>query len=72
MVGTPQTIGIALGAVLVSVLDYRVLVAVMFVAISACGAYLLTRGPEPIPAEEPTLDVLLADTEAAAIPTPHV
>jgi MFS family permease len=56
MVGTPQTIGIALGAVLISVLDYRVLVAVMFVAISACSAYLLTRGPEPIAAaEEPAL-----------------
>jgi MFS family permease len=55
MVSTPQTIGIALGALLVSVLDYRVLVAVMFVAISACGAYLLTRGPEPIAAEEPAL-----------------
>jgi MFS family permease len=55
MVSTPQTIGIALGAVLVSVLDYRVLVAVMFVAILACGAYLLTRGPEPIAAEEPAL-----------------
>jgi len=55
MVSTPQTIGIALGAVLVSVLDYRVLVAVMFVAISACGAYLLTRGPEPIAVEEPAL-----------------
>ncbi len=55
MVSSPQTIGIALGAVLISVLDYRVLVAVMFVAISACGVYLLTRGPEPIAAEEPAL-----------------
>lgn len=55
MVSTPQTIGIALGAVLVSVLDYRVLVAVMFVAILACGAYLLTRGPEPFAVEEPAL-----------------
>ena len=55
MVSTPQTIGIALGALLVSVLDYRVLVAVMFVAISACSMYLLTRGPEPIAAEEPAL-----------------
>jgi hypothetical protein len=27
----------------------------MFVAISACSAYLLTRGPEPIAAEEPAL-----------------
>jgi len=55
MVGTPQTIGIALGAVLVSVLDYRVLVALMFVGISACGVYLLTRGPEPLASEEPAL-----------------
>ena len=55
MVSTPQTIGIALGAVLVSVLDYRVLVALMFVAILACSVYLLTRGPEPIATEEPAL-----------------
>jgi MFS family permease len=72
MVGTPQTIGIALGAILISVLDYRVLVALMFVAISACAAYLLTRGPEPIATEEPALDVLLADTEAVAVPSQHV
>ena len=55
MVGAPQTIGIALGAILVSVLDYRVLVAIMFVAVLACSMYLLTRGPEPIAAEEPAL-----------------
>jgi MFS family permease len=72
IVGTPQTIGIALGAVLISVMDYRVLVAVMFFAILACSAYLLTRGPEPIAAEEPRLDVLLADSEAVATPTTHV
>ena len=71
IVSTPQTIGIALGAVLVSVLDYRVLVALMFVAILACSVYLLTRGPEPTAAEEPTLDIPLADTGAAAVPTPH-
>ncbi len=57
MVSTPQTIGIALGAVLISVLDYRLLVAVMFVAIAACGAYLLTRGPEPLTTQEPALDL---------------
>jgi MFS family permease len=55
MVGVPQTIGIAVGAILVSVLDYRVLVAIMFVAVLACSMYLLTRGPEPIVAEEPAL-----------------
>jgi hypothetical protein len=44
----------------------------MFLAILACSAYLLTRGPEPIAAEEPRLDVLLADSEAVATPTTHV
>jgi MFS family permease len=43
MVSTPQTVSIALGASLVSVVDYRVLVAVMAVVICACAAYLLTR-----------------------------
>jgi MFS family permease len=52
LVSTPQTIGIALGATLISFLDYRALVAIMFVGISACSAYLLTRGPEPIAVEE--------------------
>jgi MFS family permease len=53
IISVPQTIGIAVGAGLVSVIDYRALVAVMAVAVAACGLYLLTRGPEPIPAEEP-------------------
>jgi MFS family permease len=52
IISTPQTIGIALGAVLVSVLDYRIVVALMSVAVAACGAYLLTRGPEPVVVEE--------------------
>jgi hypothetical protein len=61
LVSTPQTIGIALGATLISFLDYRVLVAIMFVGISACSAYLLTRGPEPIAVEEePALAPVLA------------
>jgi MFS family permease len=47
MVSTPQTVSIALGATLVTVFDYRVLVVVMAVVVSACAAYLLTRGPEP-------------------------
>jgi MFS family permease len=47
MVSTPQTVSIALGAALVTVFDYRLLVVVMAVVITACAAYLLTRGPEP-------------------------
>jgi MFS family permease len=53
IVSTPQTVGIALGAALISVFDYRLLVALMAVVVAACGAYLLTRGPEPVAAEEP-------------------
>jgi MFS family permease len=53
IVSTPQTVGIALGAALISVFDYRALIAIMAVAVAACGAYLLTRGPEPVAAEEP-------------------
>ncbi|HLB19593.1 MAG TPA: MFS transporter [Gaiellaceae bacterium] len=55
LVSTPQTISIALGAALIGVLDYRLLVVIMAVVTIACGAYLLTRGPEPIAAEEPAL-----------------
>jgi MFS family permease len=50
MVSTPQTVSIALGAVLVTVVDYRALVVVMSVVVTACAAYLLTRGPEPVAA----------------------
>lgn len=53
MISTPQTVSIALGAALVSVVDYRVLVAVMAAVICGCAAFLLTRGPEPIAADEP-------------------
>jgi MFS family permease len=54
LVGTPQTVSIALGAALVTIFDYRILVVVMSVTVTACGVYLLTRGPEPrVKEEEP-------------------
>jgi MFS family permease len=55
LISTPQTISIAVGAVLIALVDYRVLVVVEALAVAACGAYLLTRGPEPIPVEEPAV-----------------
>ena len=53
LVSTPQTISIALGAALVSVVDYRILVVAMAVVVVACGAYLLTRDPEPAIEQDP-------------------
>lgn len=54
MVSTPQTVSIALGAALVTMLDYRLLVITMAVVVALCAAYLLTRGPEPASVSEPT------------------
>jgi MFS family permease len=54
MVSTPQTVSIALGAVLVSVVDYRALVVVMAIVVVGCAVYLLTRGPEPASVSEAT------------------
>ena len=45
-VQTPQTVSIALGAALVSVVDYRVLVVVMAAVVLGSAVYLLTRSRE--------------------------
>jgi MFS family permease len=42
-VGVPQTFSIALGAVLITVVDWRILLAIMGAVTFACGVYLLTR-----------------------------
>jgi Na+/melibiose symporter-like transporter len=52
LVAGPQTLSIALGALLISVVDYRLLVVVMSTITALCAAYLLTRGPEPVSAAE--------------------
>jgi hypothetical protein len=43
LISTPQTVSIALGAALVAVVDYRLLVVVEAVAVAFCAVYLLTR-----------------------------
>jgi MFS family permease len=43
-VSTPQTVSIALGALLISFVDYRALVITMAIVVIACSGYLLTRG----------------------------
>jgi MFS family permease len=53
LISTPQTISIAIGAVLIAVVDYRVLVVVEAVAVALCGVYLLTR---PRLADEEVVD----------------
>jgi len=42
----PQTISIAAGAVLITLVDYRVEIAVMIVVMLAAAAYMLTRRDE--------------------------
>jgi hypothetical protein len=52
----PQTIGIAAGAALITLVDFRVEIVTMTVVFLAAGAYLLTRRPEETTTEvEPAL-----------------
>jgi MFS family permease len=48
-VSTPQTVSIALGAMLVSFVDYRVLVLVMAGIVTCCALYLVSRSAEVEP-----------------------
>jgi hypothetical protein len=42
LVGVPQTISVALGAGLIGIVDYRMLIVAMAAVTLACGAYLAT------------------------------
>lgn len=44
LIGTPQTVSIGLGAALITVVDYRVLIVVMGVVAGACGAFMAVAG----------------------------
>lgn len=44
LVGTPQTLSLALGAALITVVDYRVLIVIMGVVTGGCGIYLFVGG----------------------------
>jgi MFS family permease len=52
LISTPQTLSIALGAVLIAVVDYRLLVVAEAAAVTLTAAYLLTRRAI-VPAETP-------------------
>jgi MFS family permease len=47
VVGVPQTLSIALGAALVSVVDYRALIVLMCLVTALCGLYLLAARLAP-------------------------
>jgi MFS family permease len=54
IISTPQTVSIAVGAALIAVVDYRLLVVIESVAVALCAAYLLTRrAVVPAEAESP-------------------
>jgi hypothetical protein len=52
----PQTISIAAGAALITIVDYRIELVAMLVVLLLSGAYLLTRRPE----DEHELELALA------------
>jgi MFS family permease len=47
LLGVPQTISIALGAALITIVDYRIEIVVMAVVFTVSSLYLLTRRAEP-------------------------
>jgi MFS family permease len=55
LVGTPQTVSIALGALLSTVVDYRLLIVVMVAVTLVCGAFLLAT-PAEVRASAPALE----------------
>jgi MFS family permease len=50
LLNTPQTISIALGAVLIAFADYRLLLAIEAAVVAAAGAWLLTRPEQRVAA----------------------
>jgi MFS family permease len=66
LVGTPQTVSLALGAALITIVDYRVMIAVMGLATGACGVFMTAVGA---PAdEEPT--AAAREVDLAVYPPP--
>jgi hypothetical protein len=68
-ISTPQTVSIAVGAALIAVVDYRLLVVVESVAVAFCAAYLLTR-PAVVPAEIETESPPAPSAELLSQPQP--
>jgi MFS family permease len=65
LISTPQTVSIALGAALIAIVDYRVLVVTEALVVAFCAAYLVTRRAV-VPAESPPV----ASAELLSQPQP--
>ncbi|HEY2788780.1 MAG TPA: MFS transporter [Gaiellales bacterium] len=53
VLGTPQTLSIALGAALITVVDYRILIVVMGVVAGGCGVFMAAAGAPADPVPQP-------------------
>jgi len=53
ILGTPQTLSIALGAALITVVDYRILIVVMGVVAGGCGVFMAAAGAPADPVPQP-------------------
>ena len=71
MITAPQQASIALGAALIAVADYRVLLGATAVVMLSCAAVLLTSSaaePEPVPASTQAPPI---DSDPASDPAPQ-
>jgi MFS family permease len=72
LISTPQTVSIALGALLISLVDYRLLIVVEAAVTLLCGLYLLSRRLEgsPSAARSPSAAPSPAQPLLSASPAP--
>ncbi|MGH3097978.1 MAG: MFS transporter [Streptosporangiales bacterium] len=64
VLGAPQTLSIGLGAILITVVDYRLLIGTLAVVVIGCGGFLLLRrSPTPAP-EKPVVQPATAESPA--------
>ncbi|MFV2104804.1 hypothetical protein [Micromonospora sp. LOL_024] len=65
----PQTMSIAVGATLIALLDYRLMLGIVATAVTVSAVYLATRPGQRPGATEQSADVLVPAGGAVAAPT---